>query len=107
MIVARRATLVARADDIVGDTLAQTLVEHKVLSNELVFDLLFLDLPRVLDDSTAQLIDVVKTFMPHPGTCLFTSDAACAIHENVLVAMVSPEIFDPLGCSPDRVYARQ
>ena len=104
MIVARFAALVTYGDDVLGDALAQALVEDEVLSNELTLDSFFFDFLCVLDDAAVELKYIFKTDVFHPGAGLFAADAAGAIHQEVFVLLVAHQIFGYLQLFAERVY---
>ncbi|MNT68525.1 hypothetical protein D3C72_2067660 [compost metagenome] len=75
-------------DHIVRNSLAHTLVKHKVFANKLQRQPLFFCLTRILDNAAFHVIDVLEAVMQHIGTGFFTADAAGAVHDNIFVFIV-------------------
>src|SRR5690606_33886492 len=88
MIVARFAALMALRYDIVGDALAKSVVEYKILTDEFTYKTLFLYLARIFDDAAFKLVYVFETFVLEVRTCLFASDSACTIHQQFFIRFV-------------------
>src|SRR5258708_3237949 len=94
MIVTRLTTLMAYTYDLIGDALTQSFVKNKILANEFIFFSLFFYLPGFLNDSSIQLENIFKSTMLHPGACLFTTNAAGAIHDDILFLFVFQHFFN-------------
>src|SRR4051812_41694638 len=83
MVIARLSTLMTIADDVRRNALAKAFIEHKIFSNEFIFQSLFFHLPRIFNDTTVELKNMFESAMFHPGACFFTPYTARTIHDNI------------------------
>ena len=85
MIITRFSTLVALGNYIVCNSFPQTVIEHEIFTDKLTFNIFFLDLARIFDDSTFKLKYVFETLMFEISTGFFTTDSAGTIHQKVFI----------------------
>ena len=87
MAVARRAALVAVRDNLIRYTFAHPLVKNKIFANKTHRQALLARLTGVFNNSTLDMPDFVESVMLHPGTGLFTTNAAGAVHDDFFIFM--------------------
>ncbi|CCJ92130.1 hypothetical protein BN132_4058 [Cronobacter turicensis 564] len=78
----------AMRDHVIRDTLAHTLVEHEVFTDEAHRQPLFARFTRILNDAAFDMPDLLETVMPHKCARFFTADAAGAVHDDFLVSVL-------------------
>jgi len=96
VIVTRFATLVTMTYNIGGDSFAKTLIEDEILSNEFILEAFFFYLSCIFNDATFQLEYIFEALMFHPGTCLLATNAAGAVHDQVLVLLTFEHVVHDL-----------
>ena len=87
MAVARRTALVAVRDNLIRYTFAHPLVKNKIFANKTHRQALLARLTGVFNNSALDMPDFVESVMFHPGTGLFTTNAAGAVHDDFFIFM--------------------
>ena len=87
MAVARRTALVAMRDNLIRYTFAHPLVKNKIFANKTHRQALLARLTGVFNNSALDMPDFVESVMFHPGTGLFTTNAAGAVHDDFFIFM--------------------
>src|SRR6476661_2838958 len=85
MGITKTAALMAMAYNFIANHLSQPAVEYKVLAPEFVVQVLLFHLIGILDNSTLEVKNIFEPVMQHPGTCFFTTDTTCTIHDNIFI----------------------
>jgi hypothetical protein len=92
MIIGWVTTLVTTGNNIGRNTLPQPVVEHKVLSNELAVEPVFLYLFGIIDNAAFQVKNILKPMMQHVRTGFFTTDTTGAVHNDIFIFPVFQHI---------------
>ena len=87
MGICRLTTLVAVRDNVVGNVLAQALVEDKVLAAEPVWQVLFGDLARVVNDAAVELVYVLEAVVLEVGRGFLAANASGTVEQQWLVLL--------------------
>src|SRR5690606_23953789 len=107
VLIAWFSALTALRDDIVGNTFTESVIEHKVLSDEFAWQSLLLHLTGVFDNSTFQLINILKSFVFEIRAGFLTTDSACTVHQQVFIFFVFGELlFNDRERFAERVHIR-
>jgi len=85
MGIAGVAALVTNRYHIITDAFAQAIVKYKVLAYENIIQLFFLYLMCIVDDTSFQVIHMLKAMVQHIGTGFFAPDPSCAVHDDIPV----------------------
>src|SRR5579863_184838 len=75
-------TLVTMSNDLSCNGFTQTFVKHKIFSVEFILKSLFFNCIGVVDDTTFQMKNFLKSTMKQIGTRFFATDTSCTIHNN-------------------------
>ncbi len=86
--------LMAFGDYFRSNALAQAVVEHKVLSYELAIEPLFFYLFGVVDNTAFEVKHIPEPIMQHISAGFLATNAAGAIHNDVLV-LSGPSAYQP------------
>ena len=95
MIITRVATDMADCHDIISNPLAQALIKDKILALEFRVQTFFPDIVGILNNTTLELVYILKTMMDQIGTSFFTPDASCAVKQDLFSFF---SFKDPLYC---------
>src|SRR5436190_16653996 len=88
MCICRLPALMASSNNILCDPLSQPVIEHKIFSNEFIWQTFLLYFLRIIYNSSFKMEYVFKSIMQHKGACLFTTDTTGAIHDNILIFFI-------------------
>ena len=80
VIITRFSALVTLGNNIVCNSLAQAVIEHKIFPYKFTFNIFFLDLARILDDSAFKLKYIFEPLMFEISTRFFTTDSSSTVH---------------------------
>src|SRR5438045_3687574 len=88
VVICRFTTLVTFGNNIFRDPLPQPVIKNKVFTNELAFQSKFLCLSCIVDNPSFQVKYIFETIVQHKSGCFFATNAAGAIHDDVLVLVL-------------------
>src|SRR5687768_17130878 len=97
------AALVAFGDDFVGYPFTQPLVEDEILAVEFIRKSLFLHLVGIMDDPTFQVKYIFKSAMEHVSGSFLATNAAGAIHDDVLLFVFFHHVYRHRQLLPERI----
>ena len=66
MGITRFTTLMALCNDVIRNTFASSMIEYEIFTYKFVFQILFLRLTNIFDDTTFQLVNIFKFSSPSP-----------------------------------------
>src|SRR5688500_10327085 len=88
MCIGWQAALVTAGNYIIGDSFTQAVIKYKIFPDEFAAQSFFFDLPCILDNTSFQVEDMLKSLVKHEGGCFFAADTSSAIHDDVPVLFV-------------------
>src|SRR6516164_2441951 len=88
MSITGLSALMAARDDLFPHPFPHAVVKHKIFSAEFIFQAFFLYHIGVVNDTSFQVENISESLVKEVGTGLLTTDATCAIHDDVAVPFI-------------------
>src|SRR5579872_1902803 len=85
--ICRMSALVTMRNNLSCDGFTQPFVEDKIFPAKLVLKPLLTNCISVMNDTAFQVEDFLKPLMKQISTCFFTTNTACAIHDDRTLCM--------------------
>src|SRR6185503_4592058 len=88
MCIGRLAALMAMSNDLVGNSLSQTLIKNKILTVKFYVQSFFFGLVHIINDATFEMKYILKSFMQHIGGSFLATDTTGTIHNDILILIL-------------------
>src|SRR5690349_19016115 len=85
MCIGRLAALMTMSNDLVGNSLSQTLIKNKILSMKFYIEPFFFGLVHIIDNAALEMKYILKSFVQHISRSFLATDTAGTIHNDILV----------------------